>query len=538
MPGDATTEARFEIRQPGRPGRQFRLDVPLLVIGRDRGCDIWLADAAVSRRHAQLQQTEDARWALQDLGSRNGTFVNGERTNYSVLRNGDTVRVGDCELVLHAVEEAEEESDSQFVEFVELETLPAKERPAGDLVVRYARLVRTLNRAENVGGLMERLAGGCLQMCGARCAAAGLFRDGEIDWMARVAGPGASEEVPSVPDGICRELQMKSLRFAAVAEEPQLVEDDSVPPAGRLLFPLRSGGRTYGLLYLDVAPASGPLPEREVWLVRLAAMEAGSRVARLRALETEHLRTRMETELDAARRIQLGLFPSTLQVDARLRVAAYNLPCVKVSGDYYDVLKLDDDRVLFVLADAMGHGLAAALLAANFQAGFRLARHLGHDLVQMHSVLNELVEANAGGSAFLTGVIGSLDLRDGALEMVIAGHPPPLRVREGSAEPVSSAHGTGPWGMPASEEPHTVRTRLAAADTVLIYTDGVTDAFSPEGERYSASRLQDAVAANAWRAPQAAAEAIAGQVVEWSSSALEDDVTLFGLNWLGQQGRE
>src|SRR5581483_461616 len=112
-----------------------------------------------------------------------------------------------------------------------------------------------------------------------------------------------------------------------------------------------------------------------------------------------------EKELQHARQIQTGLFPATFKVDPRLDAHAINLPSARVSGDYYDLFRTGPDSVAFVIADAMGHGLAAALLMAAVRAALRmgLSLHLSWD--EIFRGVDDLIR-QARADTFVTGVVG------------------------------------------------------------------------------------------------------------------------------------
>ncbi|MHC4789471.1 MAG: FHA domain-containing protein, partial [Planctomycetota bacterium] len=267
MASSAASQDALEVQEPGQPGRRLQLKPPRALIGRDSGCDIWLADAAVSRRHAQLQTGELGAWVLTDLGSRNGTFVNGQQVHSTILNSGDRVRIGDCELILRLSERRPSEQEQPFVEFVELGTLPPKERRPWAVVGQYAELARRLNQSQNLEELVDCLAAGCVEMCKAQRAAVGLFEEGQLSWAAWAPPEGAGAALPSFSDAVRKRLLLESLTFRRAPDSGEVQECDAEHASGELLFPIRSGGRTFGLFLLWTDPAKGPLRKQEVWLV-------------------------------------------------------------------------------------------------------------------------------------------------------------------------------------------------------------------------------------------------------------------------------
>src|SRR5207237_3651559 len=132
----------------------------------------------------------------------------------------------------------------------------------------------------------------------------------------------------------------------------------------------------------------------------------------------------IEKELQHARQIQIDLFPQTFDVDPRLDAFAVNLPSAKVSGDYYDLIRTGPDTVAFVIADAMGHGMPAALLMASVRAVLRMGLTLGLPWEALFQGLDEIIQ-QARAESFVTGLVGRLDLEHQTLEIGSAGHPLP-----------------------------------------------------------------------------------------------------------------
>ena len=380
--GNNKAQDSIEVRPPGASSRIIVLSEKPMIIGRERSSDIWLADAAVSRRHAQLQLTNEGKWSLQDLGSENGTFVNGHQIEYAILNDGDSIRIGDCDLILREGKAAEEEE--AFIEFVEAETLPLEGRPAWSLVGRYAELVRKLNHTEDMNSLMQCLTTGCLEMCQARHAAVGTFHGDEISWCGWASEEGQEAAAPDISDMVCKRLRAESMTFEYLPRTGRMKEYKGDTVSGALLFPLRSGGKTYGLLFLEIDPSARPLRRPEAGLVRLAALEAANRMAHFISQEAAEQQARIEVGLNAARRMQVGFFPKTLDIDPRIEIGAVNHPSIVVSGDYYYAEKIDKDHLIFIIADVMGCGLPAAMFVSNFQAGFRLAPRFSTEIDKIH----------------------------------------------------------------------------------------------------------------------------------------------------------
>src|SRR5438132_12539132 len=129
----------------------------------------------------------------------------------------------------------------------------------------------------------------------------------------------------------------------------------------------------------------------------------------------------VKKELQHARQIQIDLFPQTFDVDPRLDAFAVNLPSAKVSGDYYDLIRTGPDTVAFVIADAMGHGMPAALLMAAVRAGLRMGLALNLPWSPVFQGLDDLIH-QAPADTLVTGMVGLLNRDTNELLLVSAGH--------------------------------------------------------------------------------------------------------------------
>src|SRR5205823_383324 len=138
-----------------------------------------------------------------------------------------------------------------------------------------------------------------------------------------------------------------------------------------LLIPLRGRHAMLGHAYLS-GPLKDPLPAAAQRYLILACSYAALAWENLQLARIRKTHLDFEKELEHARQIQIDLFPSDFEIDPRLDAFGVNLPSARVSGDYYDLIRTGDDTIAFVIADAMGHGLPAALLMAAVRAGLRM----------------------------------------------------------------------------------------------------------------------------------------------------------------------
>jgi sigma-B regulation protein RsbU (phosphoserine phosphatase) len=221
----------------------------------------------------------------------------------------------------------------------------------------------------------------------------------------------------------------------------------------------------------------------------LYANYAGLLYENLQVIVLRSRQKEMEAELHQARQIQIELFPSTFEVDPRLSVFAVNLPSVHVSGDYYDLVRTGPDTIAFVIADAMGHGMPAALMMASVRATLRMGLTLGLPWPDLFRGVDNII-AQARVTSFVTGLVGQVDLAERELQLVIAGHHPPSILVDGEPADVPEECQTRPWGIDFDSEWQVGRIPLGTNDwSILCYTDGIIDTMIRPQQAFGARRV-------------------------------------------------
>jgi len=183
------------------------------------------------------------------------------------------------------------------------------------------------------------------------------------------------------------------------------------------------------------------------------------------------------------------LAPPLVLATEGLTVAGLLEPCYDNGGDALDYA-LNGRTLHAGVFDAMGHGLAAAGVAAFAISAYRNSRRGGRDLLQTYAAMDEAVEEQFPDQRFVTAVIAELDLDTGDLRWVNAGHPPPLLIRHARHARTLNAQPATPLGMGLRASPPTVsQTSLEPGDLLLLYTDGLTDGHDQDGERFGTDGL-------------------------------------------------
>jgi phosphoserine phosphatase RsbU/P len=235
---------------------------------------------------------------------------------------------------------------------------------------------------------------------------------------------------------------------------------------------------------------------------------------------------RVAQELEIARMVQARLFPQTLPAFGALEYAGVCVQARQVGGDYYDFLNLGQERLGLVVGDIAGKGIAAALLMANLQANLRsqCAIALEHPQQFLQSV-NQLFFENTIESAYATLFFAEYDNRARRLRYANCGHLPGLLFRSDNTvdrlTSTATVLGLFPdWDCSIEE------CALSTGDTLVLYTDGVTEAFNDRGEEFGEHRLVESVRRHRAERPQALLDAILDDVKRFSPHEQHDDITL------------
>jgi len=218
---------------------------------------------------------------------------------------------------------------------------------------------------------------------------------------------------------------------------------------------------------------------------------------------------------------------------SRFVVTAQLEPWHQVGGDAFDY-SLDGDVLHLAVLDGMGHGLGATLLVSVALAAYRNARRTGLDLVATAAAIDSTLADQFGDDSFVTGVLARLQVSTGTLSLLCAAHPPPLLVRDGRPVGEAHAHPGLPLGLGGREDT-VAHTSLQPGDRLRLFTDGVIEARSADGEFFGLARLVDLLTRQeaAGQPPPETLRRLIHTVLDHQHDALQDDATLLLLEWAG-----
>jgi len=292
-----------------------------------------------------------------------------------------------------------------------------------------------------------------------------------------------------------------------------------------LAAPMTVHGVKKGVIATKAKLNAREFTDEELSFLEALGNTAMTAIENERLIQSEMIKHRIEGELQIAADIQRKLLPEHLPQFDRFEVAADARTSRQIGGDYYDVVKLDEDRTLFAIADVSGKGVPAALVMANVQAALNVLARLELTLSTLMERINSLVCMNTEPGVFVTMFVLVLNHRTGAIEYVNAGHNPPLLWHNGDVIPLTT--GGVLTGVIDDPPPYQIGTgEIHAGDCLVLYTDGVTEAKQGIDE-YGVERLVGIVSMHRDRSANDIIDIVLKDIRSFTDTdALDDDTSL------------
>lgn len=546
-------EAALEVIAPDSSRHRVRVDESPFLIGRgESGNHLPIPDPRVSRQCAAII-SEGGSYYLEDRGHRCGIFVNGEKIDRKVLEDRDVVSFGlndSYKLVFHI--SGDDTSSLQNL-LTRMESVAGTYAASGglgklNLLLEATMLLHSqlpldavleamLDRAIAItnadrGLLLEADSSGSLGQRLARGRGAVSFSAQEFSPSQTAIGlalkqkSGVITEDLRLAEGALQGAQSVIAQgLRAVVAIPLYTVPHASTAESMIHVQL---GQCLGVLYLDSQrPAAFSKLDRQI--LDAIAIESASILDNARLVARERERQRIEQELSIARNIQQALLPRGFRDLPHLAVRGMNLPSLAVGGDYFDVFPIDEERTAFLIADVSGKGLGAALLTPMLQ-GALSAMTIGVDPERVLRHINGFFCEHAEVGRYATLFFGILD-RTGNLEYFNAGHLPPLLLRRGTVTQLFM-EGSFPLGLIPEASHPAAHAKLEPGDTLVLFSDGVTEAMNPEEELFGESRLRDVLGGQDDAPLDRLQETIVKAVERFSRGASQaDDITLLLLRY-------
>lgn len=484
-----------------------------IVIGRSSRAGLAVLDPLLSREHARLYRGEKD-WVIEDLGSHNGTFLNGEKLDSpKAIRPGDvmglgatTVSIRSADAIRSSISTASDAFGEQSVFKPAHELLSAGPAvPVGvrdEELRRYVQRLRILNEVHQalsssitLTELLELILDRVFDHLKPEEGAIFLRGNGEDYYCAASRSSGKNREPALYSRNLVREVAEKGL--AALVLDAQA--DDRFSEAASILSagirslvaaPLLDPEGPLGMIVLGSKLAVRQFTEEDMELLVSLASVAALRIRNVALTEQAMEARRLEHEVALARRIQVALLPQTLPDLQGYELSAGNLPSRLVSGDYYQAMtrKEGAECVLFV-ADVSGKGIAASLLTASLEALCAAPLEAGREPNQVFDRVSSLLYRRTPPEKYATAILVHLEPATGMLHYANAGHPPGLVLRASGESIWLPATGV-PLGLLPESTYEPGESSLEPGDTLVLYSDGISEAEDPEGQQYGKERLE------------------------------------------------
>jgi serine phosphatase RsbU (regulator of sigma subunit) len=558
------------ILKGANPGLRLPLDGDRVVLGRDPSCDVVIPGTAVSRRHALISQVQ-GKYFLEDGDgkgerSRNGTVVNNDPVPFPgrvQLKDNDRIKICDFLCSFHEgpprkplppemrPEEPEPPDDpaasttveaalSNLANKVLLETQPAEKLKV--LLDITASLSKTLE----IDPLLPKIADRLFE----------LYRQADRCFIILRDEPG-QRLVPKVIK-TRRPQDETTARFSrrivnqCLETVQALLSDDASSDSRFALsqsiadFRIRSvmcaplwsqDNRAFGVIQLDTQDRNKRFTTEDLRLLMGVASQASIALENAKLHEDQMARERLQLEMALARQVQRGFLPAETPSLQGYEFFAHYEAAREVGGDYYDFIPLPSGRVAVMLGDVAGKGVPAALLMAKLSSDARFCMLTEPDPGAAVGKLNALFHQAGLTERFVTLLTAVLDPVGHAVRLVNAGHLTPLVYRgaTGRCEEAHTGDATGlPLAVADSFAYESSQVSLGPGDSVLIFSDGVTEAMDVHNKQLHLEGVCAALEGNAL-SPSALGRRLVQAVSRHATGRNpHDDVTLLCFGRSGQ----
>jgi sigma-B regulation protein RsbU (phosphoserine phosphatase) len=499
-------------------GRRYKLGEGEYIIGRRSDCQIFVPDMRVSRQHARIIR-DDGRWCLEDLGSNNGTFVNGNRVQTAELRHEDEIVIAQNKIRV----ELPEGTTGQRGTFDSHVTIVEVQSPS----VFKSREDSSEERAWKSGLITAQQLGGQTAFLERKLAALSAIltavshTDDADKLLERVVEqllevfPQAESVGVFVQDERTRELKVKCYRqrsskvFGGDMRVPGTIIDHVVHDRRGVLLgdatgrtqaiseeavgtrmgaPLQSGTAHYGVVYVESKTAS--FKQDDVDLLQSVAAQTGLAIHAARMQSELAKREQLERDLRVARQIQRSLLPAQAPAVVGLDFAIHYEPAYQIGGDFYDFIWHDQSHLALVVGDVAGKAISAALYMARLTSELRSRAGISRTPARLLRRVNEEVVKLGDDGMFATLVYCIYDLESRTLVFTNAGHCVPLLRRGDRVFPLHAerAH-IAPIGVMPELEVGEARVQLHTGDMLVLISDGIHEARDARGNEYGLKRL-------------------------------------------------
>lgn len=517
-------------------GKRYDISRSKTKLGRSPSCQIVIGSDSVSRIHCEFGNDVQGVYVM-DCGSRNKTYVNDDQLEAhqpAYLFRGD--RVGVCGM-LFEVEEAPERpaprqtknrstevvdgsrlSSQVYIEDMEAQdssTIMSKLDVSSDGEQAYITstpgaklkalidIAKALSRTLSLDAVLPKALDGLFTIFTQADRGFIVLKtaDGALipRWtkLRREEQPGAMRISRTIINEVLnskRAVLSRDVKTDERFEESQSVVFDC-HIRSMMCAPLLDGeGNAIGVLQIDTVFTGKAFREEDLEVMATVALQAGIAIDNAQMHERALLQKQLERDLEVAQQVQEGFLPETSPNISDYEFYHFYRPAHHVGGDYFDYLELPDGRWAIVIADVVGHGIAAALMMAKVSAEFRGAFNWDSDVAKVMTRLNRALVA-LQQDRFVTMVLIMLDPKSGKLQIANAGHPPPLhRKTNGNVVPVGREASNVPLGVFEGIDYELAEAVIQPGEALVMWTDGIHETMNSQNQELGMTRLEELLA--------------------------------------------
>jgi phosphoserine phosphatase RsbU/P len=546
-------------------GRRYKLADGEYVIGRRSDCQIFVPDMRVSRQHARLWKDNES-WALEDLGSNNGTFVNGVKVQQATtLRHDDEIVIANNRIRVEArdteakftpegnnvtivdsggssIIKSREDSHSGRMPIVSSGMMSIADQRAIRLIERkldaLTQILHATAASDTAEALLEKLVDALLDLFPQADDVGVLVEDertGELKVQVqrhRPSSMNSTGERSPVPFG--GDLRVPGTIIQHVVSDRRGVllgdsnDENDEGVGSRMGAPLIYHGAHYGVVYVE-AKKQG-FRQEDVDLLQVIATQTGMAIHATRVAAQLQRRERLERDLRVARQIQRSLLPANVPQVVGLDFAVHYEPAYQIGGDFYDFIWHDPSHLGLAVGDVAGKAISAALYMARLTSELRSRAAIARTPARLLRRVNQEISNLGDDGMFATLVYCIYDLESRSLVFTNAGHCVPLLRRGDRVFPLQAerAH-TPPLGVTPELEAGEARVQLHSGDMLIMVSDGILEARDARGNEYGLSRLSRRIRTARGNTEDVIKAILADIDAHSSDQAQADDMTIVGM---------
>lgn len=538
-------------------GQRYELNADSVVLGRHPDCEVVLDVGAVSRQHAKVSREGDG-YFVEDLKSRNGTLLNDvPLAERRPLTDGDRVRVCDVTLQFHddrpgrqraAAEETPQHDSSHGAMLVDdgggggstiMSTLDVS---AGTGTIHIAasadaklKALMQINRHLGKQLALDKVLPQVLESLFEIFVQADrgfivlLDVDGNLvpRWT-KLRREDANDSL-RISRTIVRQVvdSKEAVLSADAASDTRFQMSQSIADfriRSMMCAPLIDGdGNALGVLQIDTLDQRKRFQDQDLDVLASVAAQAGIAIDNARLHEQAMRQVEVNRDLELARTVQRGIVPESAPAITHYSFFSFYESASQVGGDYFDYVPLSGGRVAIVVADVVGHGVAAALLMARLSSQVRFCLAGGFEPAAALSQVNKAFGEIGIESRFVTFWLGVLDPQAHTVTVANAGHMPTMvRRGDGQVEDVGDEYTGVPIGVLDEIEFEQFTFELSAGQMVAMYTDGINEAMNAKGEMYTIERIRQLLG-KPGKTPTQLGEMIVADVHRFMQGAPQND---------------